>query len=274
MLASTKATPAPRADVRRDHRAGEEVIKHVAHDRDLLDPAAHVGVACREDHDGGAVVGMVHAFQLETRTDEVVADLAADGPAGIHDVALIVQQPIEAALGADIEARIRGIGGVEPRRLSVGRGRQRESRCDQKCRLVHDQSPLDGSSGQQMRWNLAELQARSNFCHCCPAATEGNDANGPQRSLHVGAIALRLWQAVTALQAQMASGSGRRAAKHLPLNPHQRIDRAQSDGAWRGNQSNPNRTAFNAASSTVGTTRWNDRSAAVARCGVCANRSR
>ena len=33
-------------------------------------------------------------------------------------------------------------------------------------------------------------------------------------------------------------------------------------------QSNPNRTAFNAASSTACTTRWNERSAAVARCGV------
>jgi hypothetical protein len=57
---------------------------------------------------------MVHAFDLETRADEVVADLAAGGPAHVHDVALVVQQPVEAALGADIEARIRRIGGLEP----------------------------------------------------------------------------------------------------------------------------------------------------------------
>src|SRR4030095_7805951 len=91
---------------------------------------------------------MVHAFQLDPRTDEVVPDLAADGPTGIHDVALIQQQPIEAALGADVEARVRRIRRLEPGRRSAERAPLRS-----EMPLFHDQSPLD-----RVKWSTNEVE--------------------------------------------------------------------------------------------------------------------
>src|SRR5262249_25524677 len=71
------------------------------------------------------------------RSDEVVADLATHGPARVHDVAVVVQQPVQPALGADVDAGIgRPIGVVE--QLSVRRcGHGEDSRSSNERSRTH-----------------------------------------------------------------------------------------------------------------------------------------
>ena len=111
------------ADIRREGRRREEVIEEVGHERDCWRPV----VANRRSGRTLAGVGMVERLDLDARADEVVADLAADGPARIHGVAVVVQQPVQAAFGADIDTRIGRAGRVE-QRLGISRRRQGEDR--------------------------------------------------------------------------------------------------------------------------------------------------
>src|SRR6185436_2382444 len=92
-----------------------EVVQDVGHRRDLVDLTGPEGKRAVgiTDH-AGAVVLAIDAFQLDARTDEVVTDLAAGGPAGVHRIAVVVEQPVQATLRADIEARI-GRAGSEQR---------------------------------------------------------------------------------------------------------------------------------------------------------------
>jgi hypothetical protein len=112
-----------RADIGRDGRARRKVVQQVRHRRDLVDLAVgEPEVAVRELDCAAAPVVAIEALQLDARADEVVADLAADGVARIRRVAAIAQQPVQAALGADIEARIGRRAAGRENRLRVGRG--------------------------------------------------------------------------------------------------------------------------------------------------------
>src|SRR5262249_32910999 len=106
-----------RADIRRDHRTGREVIHHVRQDTELADL-----VADRTAGEGNVVlVVAIDTFEFDARADEVVADHATGGEARLRIHALAedrgVEKPVQAAFGTDVEARLRN--------LRLGHDRQR-----------------------------------------------------------------------------------------------------------------------------------------------------
>src|SRR5262249_46574711 len=114
-------------DVGRDGGARCEIVQQVGHHRDLVDLTVHEGRAARERHETAALVVAIEAFHFDARADEVVADLATYSVAGVVAVGAIVEQPVQPALGAYVDPRIR-----RPRRehLRVGR---RHRQGDESC---------------------------------------------------------------------------------------------------------------------------------------------
>ena len=152
-----------RADVWHDHAASVEVVQHVGHHRHLVDVDAQ-----RAELTG---VVTIHALELDARPDEVVADHAAGRPAGVHrgvalsrkdearragrSVERIVQHPVNAADGPNVEARIlQGLGLRDDRKgHQHGRGRQNL--------LDHSGSPSSSSGKRNSRAPRAAHYRRS-----------------------------------------------------------------------------------------------------------------
>src|SRR5262249_32088752 len=118
---------------RRDDRSRHEVVQEVGQDAELADV---VGVEARprRTEKGVDLVLAVDAFQLDAWTDEVIANHATGGPAGLRRDAKAsdrrVQQPVHAAFRADID--------TGRRRLRLGHDRQRDKRRGGQQSLFHD----------------------------------------------------------------------------------------------------------------------------------------
>ena len=160
-----------RADIWRDHGARREVVEHVRHGRSLVDLAGlererAVGIA---DH-AGPVVLAIDAFQLDARADEVVADLAARSPAGVHRIAVIVEQPVQSALCADIESRIGRTRSEQ--RLRAGNHGEGSERDSAQHDIFHRQYFLTRATQQSQR--------------LLPTAPAGGPLPGPSIAARIG----------------------------------------------------------------------------------------
>ena len=105
---STKATPAPAPMYGVIVEPGDEVVQQVRQDAELADL-----VADRTAGEADVVlVVAIDAFELDARTDEVVADHATGSEAASAATRWLlriggVEQPVQAAFGTDVEARRR-----------------------------------------------------------------------------------------------------------------------------------------------------------------------
>src|ERR1700730_7518020 len=102
-------------DIRREGRLGKEVVQQVGHHSDLADLVVH-----RTGEGNVVLVVAVDSLDLEARTDEIVADLAAHREATVRRHRRTedggVQEPVDAALRAELEIRLGWCLGLSHRR--------------------------------------------------------------------------------------------------------------------------------------------------------------